>query len=42
MNNPLETTFFDKAVKFAVEAHQGTERRGKGYPYIIHPMGTIW
>ena len=38
MNNPLETTFFDKAVKFAVEAHQGTERRGKGYPYIIHPM----
>jgi myo-inositol-1(or 4)-monophosphatase len=38
MNNPLETTFFDKAVKFAIEAHQGTERRGKGYPYIIHPM----
>ena len=38
MNNPLETTFFDKAVKFAVEAHQGTERRGKSYPYIIHPM----
>ena len=38
MNNPLETSLFDKAVKFAVEAHQGTERRGKGYPYIIHPM----
>ena len=38
MNNPLETQFFDKAVKFDVEAHQGTERRGKGYPYIIHPM----
>ena len=38
MNNPLETTFFDKAVKYAVDAHQGTERRGKGYPYIIHPM----
>ena len=38
MNNPLETTLFDKAVKFAVEAHQGTERRGKSYPYIIHPM----
>ena len=38
MNNPLETTFFDKAVKFATEAHSGTERRGKGYPYIIHPM----
>jgi len=38
MNNPLETTFFDKAVKFAIEAHSGTERRCKGYPYIIHPM----
>ena len=38
MNNPLETNLFDKAVKFAVEAHSGTERRGKGYPYIIHPM----
>ena len=38
MNNPLETSFFDKAVQFATEAHRGTERRGKGYPYIIHPM----
>lgn len=38
MNNPLETSLFDKAVKFATEAHRGTERRGKGYPYIIHPM----
>lgn len=41
MNNPLETTFFDKAAKFAIEAHQGTERRGKGYPYIIHPMEAV-
>lgn len=38
MNNPLETCLFDKAVKFATEAHSGTERRCKGYPYIIHPM----
>lgn len=38
MNNPLETSLFDKAVKLAVEAHSGTERRCKGYPYIIHPM----
>lgn len=34
----METSLFDKAVKFATEAHRGTERRGKGYPYIIHPM----
>lgn len=38
MNNPLETKLFDEAVRFAVEAHSGTERRGKAYPYIIHPM----
>lgn len=38
MNNPSETSFFDKAAKFAIEAHRNTERRGKGYPYIIHPM----
>lgn len=38
MNNSLDTSLFDKAVKLAVEAHSGTERRCKGYPYIIHPM----
>lgn len=38
MNNPLETSLFDRAARFAVDAHQGTERRGKGFPYIIHPM----
>lgn len=38
MNNPLETSLFDRAVKFAIDAHAGTERRCKGYPYIIHPM----
>lgn len=25
----------------AVRAHAGTERRGKGYPYIIHPMEAM-
>lgn len=38
MNNPSETSLFDKAAKFAIDAHHNTERRGKGYPYIIHPM----
>ena len=41
MNNPLETSLFDKAVKLAVEAHSGTERRCKGFPYIIHPMEAV-
>ncbi len=38
MNNPLDTSLFDKAVAFATQAHSGTERRGRGYPYILHPM----
>ena len=29
---------FDAAAQFAIEAHRGAERRGKGFPYIIHPM----
>lgn len=34
----MNTDFFDKAVKFAIDAHRGGERKGKGYPYILHPM----
>ena len=26
---------------FAVKAHAGTERRGKGFPYIVHPMEAM-
>ena len=40
-NNPLDTTFLDKAIIFAVKAHAGTERRGKGFPYIVHPMEAM-
>jgi myo-inositol-1(or 4)-monophosphatase len=39
MSNPkLDTSLFDRAAIFAIKAHAGTERRGKGYPYIIHCM----
>ena len=27
--------------RFAVRAHAGTERRGKGFPYIVHPMEAV-
>ena len=37
-NHALDTSLFDRAARFAVEAHAGTERRGKGFPYILHPM----
>ena len=40
-NNPMDTALLDKAVIFAVKAHAGTERRGKGFPYIVHPMEAV-
>ena len=30
----------DRAIVFAVKAHHNTERRGKGFPYIIHPLAV--
>ena len=40
-NKPLNTTVLDRAIIFAVKAHAGTERRGKGYPYIVHPLEAV-
>ena len=40
-NNPLDTRLLDRAIIFAVRAHAGTERRGKGYPYIVHPLEAV-
>jgi len=40
-NKPLNTELLDRAIIFAVKAHAGTERRGKGYPYIVHPMEAV-
>lgn len=40
-NNPLNTDVLDRAIVFAVRAHAGTERRGKGFPYIVHPMEAV-
>ena len=37
----IDTTILDKAIEFAVKAHSGFERRGKGYPYIVHPMEAV-
>lgn len=37
-NETYETDLFDRALKFASDAHHGTGRRGKGFPYIIHCM----
>jgi len=40
-NSPLDTSLLDRAIIFAVRAHAGTERRGKGFPYIVHPMEAV-
>ncbi len=40
-NKPLNTDLLDRAIIFAVKAHAGTERRGKGYPYIVHPLEAV-
>ena len=40
-NKYLDTNLLDRAIIFAVEAHHDTERRGKGFPYIVHPMEAV-
>ena len=40
-NKPLDTSLLDRAIIYAVHAHAGTERRGKGFPYIVHPMEAV-
>lgn len=40
-NKPLDTALLDRAIMFAVRAHAGTERRGKGFPYIVHPLEAV-
>ena len=40
-NKFLNTDLLDRAIIFAVQAHHNTERRGKGFPYIVHPMEAV-
>ena len=40
-NKFLETDLLDRAIIFAVNAHHNTERRGKGFPYIVHPIEAV-
>ncbi len=37
----LDTGLLDKAIVFAVKAHRNTERRGKGFPYVVHLMEAV-
>lgn len=40
-NEMMNTDLLDRAIVFAVKAHHNTERRGKGFPYIVHPMEAV-
>lgn len=40
-NEAMDTSLLDRAIQFAVKAHGGTERRGKGFPYIVHPLEAV-
>lgn len=37
----MDSTLLDQAIHFAVDAHAGMERRGKGFPYIVHPLEAV-
>lgn len=41
MNKYLDTELLDRAIVFAVQAHHNSERRGKGFPYIVHPLEAV-
>ncbi len=40
-NKYIDSDLLDRAIIFAVQAHHNTERRGKGFPYIVHPMEAV-
>lgn len=40
-NEFMDTDLLDRAIVFAVRAHHNSERRGKGFPYIVHPMEAV-
>lgn len=40
-NKYIDTELLDRAIMFAVQAHHNSERRGKGFPYIVHPMEAV-
>lgn len=40
-NKYIDSELLDRAIVFAVKAHHNTERRGKGFPYIVHPLESV-
>ena len=41
MSKQIDSSLLDSAIIFAVNAHKGIERNGKGFPYIVHPLEAV-
>ena len=41
MGTNMDTSLLDRAILFAVQAHKGQERRGHGFPYVVHPLEAV-
>ena len=39
--NKIDTNLVDKAIIYAVNAHKGVPRRGRDFPYIVHPLEAL-
>ena len=37
----MDSVLLDRAIIFATNAHANSERRGKGFPYIVHPLEAV-
>ena len=37
----IDSSFLDKAIIYAVNAHKNVERREKGFPYVVHPLEAM-
>lgn len=40
-NKFVDSSLLDRAITFASKAHQNVERKGKGLPYIAHPLEAM-
>lgn len=41
MKQKIDSSLLDHAIMFAVHAHANVERKGKGFPYIVHPLEAM-
>ena len=41
MKQKIDSCLLDHAILFAVHAHANVARKGKGFPYIVHPLEAM-